>query len=127
MFVNVPSLKEPQYSSGKLFLITFIIAIYATTTFIQGRLSLINTVPGFKPTIDSIHDLIESELNIRGLPNYKDVIWHVEIRKRFNPIHDITDCFTEVIKGNRVACIFPGLWLRFFWTIVPKFMYQKVI
>lgn len=105
MLVSASTLKEPSKLSGKILLITLIIATFTISTFLLSCLSAITTVLDRSPNIDSVEDLINSNVSIYGKASLKDIIWYEEIRHHYHEVSQFEECMNIVFKRNRVACI----------------------
>ena len=106
MLSNLPSLHTLQTSSGRIFYISIFIATFSMNVFIVGRLSAINTVPKFKLGINSITELISSNLSVYGSESYKEMIMNEEIQKRYRSSdHIIKECINHLLNGDPIVCL----------------------
>lgn len=105
IFVGAPNVGQPQNSFSKIFLFTFVIAVFTISTFVQSLLSAISTAPFRKATIDSVEDLIESNLTVYGHPNYKNLIANDIVRKNYHALDRVSECLNLLTKNDHMVCI----------------------
>lgn len=110
IFVNAPSVRKPQKSLEKLCLIVSIVMTFTTSSYIQSRLSAINTWPN-QVHINSIDDLVKSTLPVYVTSNHKALITDESILKRYHLIGDFPECGDRLVKYEQVACIEGKLWI----------------
>lgn len=116
IFVNPAGLETPRISSARILLIIFMYTIFSFTSFVQSCFSAVNTAPHKARTIDSVQDLINSNLTLCGLPNHKDLIWHKKIREHYRSINNIIECTDILLKSGTVACMYFEPSLRYFFS-----------
>lgn len=104
MLVSASTLKSPRTSHGKIFLITLVIAIFGLSTFLLDCLSAVTTVPDRAFCIETVEDLVKSNITIYGPASLKDLVWS-EIHDRYIKITEYKECFDSLVSGNRIACI----------------------
>lgn len=114
IFISASTQKEPRNFPRKLLYFILIFAVFAFNMCIQSDLSAISTVSNRIPVIDSVEDLIGSDLTIYGTSNFKELIWDEEIRRRYNNIENFSECTHRFSKNEHVACIFVGSFIQFY-------------
>lgn len=100
------TLSEPSSSLGKVFLIITVLMAFAIGSFIQSQLTKMNTVP-YQSSIDSVEDLIKTNIPIYGFAGYLRLIGSDEVllRKRFHQINNFGECVDHFLRGDRVICV----------------------
>lgn len=106
MFVSSSTLNQPRYWTSRVLLITLIVTFFIISSFVQSRLSALETTPIRKSTIDSAEDLLKSNLTTFGVVlSLNELIWHKEIIERYHVVTDIKECINQLLKGKHVGCI----------------------
>ena len=105
MFTNTPSLREPLNSRGKIFFVIILYLIFEISSYIQSRLSAIQTVPDYTPTIDTPDDLVKTNLPVFGEVHHREFVFHSGLRRRFQIIRDIHVCLQDLISEKKLVCL----------------------
>lgn len=96
-----------------MFLIAMALIACMLGSFIQSRLSSLNTVL-YRTSIDSVEDLMESNTSIYGQSNYFNMIYDQTLRKRYHVIKTLEDCSNRLKKGARLICVHSNERLRYY-------------
>lgn len=113
VFTNSSTIKHPRYLSERIFFTFLLFVIFIMNTTMLSRLTQINTISEMQ-FVDSVHDLITSNLSIYGPDRLKESIIYPELRDRFTS-STIMQCFRLLVDGNnKIACLFYINNLRFF-------------
>lgn len=116
IFISTSTAKKPQKLSRRLCLIAAIFIAFMINTAIQSCMSAINTVPDFR-YINSIEDLVTSNLSIYGTSNHKTLIDIEEIKRRYIVISDFPKCGDLLVENKHVACVSHKNWISVY---LPK-------
>ena len=105
MFTSQPSVRQPLESCGKIFFVNILFIIFVINSYTQSRLSAIQTVPEYIPTIDSPNDLIKTDLPIFGEVHHQEFVYHSMLRKRFQVIRDIHESLKDLVNKKKLVCL----------------------
>ena len=75
--------------------------------------------------IDTIDDLIRSNLTITGPATFKDMIWQNAIRERYRDHTNPGRCTNDLLKGDRVACLLVKMTMGYFLPRDMKFLVSR--
>lgn len=116
IFVSASSLNQPENSPLRVLFITYIISVFAFSSFIQSRLSALESVPLHIPTINSVEDLVRLNFTIYGyMMANNDIMLDEDFvgRYRFSRI-PAGDCLNLLREDdNHVACLEYGSALKY--------------
>ena len=102
--LNLPLEIIATGSAVRIFLVILSIAAFDINSCIQSLLSTMQTAPNMESPIDTLEDLIESDLTIVGSAGLKGMLWQDDIRNRYR-ISIISRCLDMILMGDRVACL----------------------
>lgn len=102
--VGASTLKQPKNYCRKFFFFIFIMATFTISSYFDSNLKVINIVPGQPLIIDSIEDLLESNLTLHGPSNLRYSLFTTKIRKHYN-ILGFDKCFNRLLKDDHIACL----------------------
>lgn len=105
MILSASTLEEPRKLYGQILLITLVIACFAMNTFLMSYLSAMVTVSEHSPTIDTVDDLINSNLSIYGSEELLNYMLREEIRDHYRVTEEFTECLDRLFAGERLVCI----------------------
>ena len=106
MLVNMAIPIIPVDLASKILLVVLSFTMLATNSFVGSLLSAIETVPKIPFEINTIDDLIRSNLTIAGPNTVLDMISSQSvIRERYRDYSDVRDCINDLLNGQRVTCI----------------------
>lgn len=111
MLASTSTLRQPRNLSGKIFLINMVLIAFMIGSFIQGRLSSINTVE-YRTSIDTYEDLTQSNFPIYGLASHLNIFIDPLIRKRFHIMSSFEQCVDVLSKGDQITCAYAYNFLR---------------
>lgn len=114
MFVGASTLKAPRNLSSKIFFLTLMYAVFTVSSYYQGIGRAIDTVPDHTSQIDSVDDLVGSDLKIYGWSNHKEFILNKELRQRYYEIKSFDECNNQFLRNERSVCLSDGSSLRFY-------------
>lgn len=106
LVTGAANLKPPRNSSGRITLLILTCYAFLVGSVIQSWLSAKSTEGYRSPSIDSLEELIQSKLQVYGMPSHEEFITEKDIRNRYHYVNYFTECATErLLKGERVACL----------------------
>lgn len=114
MFVAASTLKEPRNLSGKIFFLTIMFAVFTVSSYYQGIGRAIDTVPDWISHIDSVEDLIGSDLKIYGKLGHKEFMSNEEMRQRYYTIKNFKECNDRFLINERFVCLYSEKFLKFY-------------
>ena len=110
LIMNSTFLSNPRSMRKRFLLLMIMTTATAINSVIQGHLKSVRISPENAPDIDSIEDLIRSNLTIHSYPSYRKLVWQKELHARYRGADfSIKDCIEKISKGQRVACLFSNL------------------
>lgn len=106
LLTGAGNLHQPRSSKARLILLMVTVYSIVLGSSFQSWLSATSTVGYHSPPIDTVDDLIQSKLEVYGLPSFKEFTLRQNISNRYYSINDMNECASDrLLKGNRVACI----------------------
>lgn len=105
MLVSSSTVTEPRTFLRRISFLALMFAAFIVGSHFASDLSALSTVPDRAPTIDSIDDLMKSNLTIYGMSNHKEWIWKKEIHKRYQVTNDYQACVHRFSENAPVPCI----------------------
>lgn len=105
MFVNAASLREPVDASKRMGFLVLVVLIFITNSFIMSKLSSMTAVSDYYGAIDSVDDLFDQKLPIRGFAGFKAFLDETGLGKLFLPMKTDAECTDRLLKGERIVCI----------------------
>ena len=116
LIMNSTFLSNPRSMRKRFLLIMIMTTATAINSVIQGHLKSVHISPENVPDIDSIEDLIRSNLTIYGWQSYKKMVWQKELWARYQRADSflLESCIGKLQEGQRVACLLLNLYLMMY-------------
>ena len=106
ILTNGTFLSKPRATRKRILLISTVAATVTVNCFIQCRLSMDRIVPYRSEIVDSIGDLLKSNLTIYGSPTMKDLASTKALESRYrNYDYGLTNCRKILEEKPNVACL----------------------
>lgn len=112
IFVSASTLREPNHFLRKLFFLVLIIIVLIISSYVQSDLTAMHTLPVQSLTIDTVDDLIKSNVPIYGYSGYREMMLEEAIHERYIAINDSSYCFNHLFKRDHIACIFSNVFAK---------------
>lgn len=108
MFLNIPDSRlSPQDSTRRLMYLVILMMITIINSVFQTRLSSINVATHIHKTMDTMDDLIKSNLFVYGTLSYKELFSEKTVSQRRYQLSEYPDCLKRLKRNEQVVCI-PG-------------------
>ncbi|OXU30547.1 hypothetical protein TSAR_006205 [Trichomalopsis sarcophagae] len=91
-----------QSISKRVIFISFVTIISYVSTFVQSRLSGINTVLDLNPKIESIKDLLKYNITTYGFDTLTDILRHYGLTTQFKGIDELSECSDLLLNGSHL-------------------------
>ena len=106
MLVNMSIPLIPIDLAAKILLMVLSFTMLVINSFVGSLLTATETVPKIYFAINTMDDLIRSNLTIAGPSTYFDMISQSVIRERYRNYSDVTHCIKDLLNGHPVVCVF---------------------
>ena len=104
ILTTASTLNSPFTTFRRSSFFIFIVFVFLVSSFLQSHLQAINIIPDYAPKIDSLEDLIDSNLTIHGPNYYKEVIAYEEILKKYQ-VQNIDECLVRLKNSEQIVCV----------------------
>ena len=105
MTVGMSSLSRPR-STRKFFAIFLLITMFANF-FLQYLVNSFYMLPNFDAVIDTLDDLVASNLPVYGYPNYKEFFAaYGDLAHRYRDNENVHECLARLHRHEEVVCMY---------------------
>ena len=105
IFTAIPSIRSPTSSRGKFFFINILLLVFIINLYIQSQLSALQTGPSSIQTIESPDDVVKSNLPIYGEVHHRELVYHPQLRERYQVTCDIQICLKRLGNVENLVCL----------------------
>lgn len=113
MFVSAATLKVPENFLKTLIFLILMFAVFIAGSHFQSSMNAIITAPDIIATVDSVKDLMESNMSIYGPAYCKELMRDKEIQERYRVTDKLEECLDRFSKKERAACVDTEKFARF--------------
>ena len=112
IFVGVSSFSQPSNAFKNMLFLAVVFTNFIINTYIQTRLSAVNTTPKLKH-IDTVEDFLKSNKPLYILKSFEKVIIDLRVRKHFQFIKSFEECIWRLNNREYITCAYADSLVRY--------------